>query len=205
MTAGRNEKDQTMNLQTKGAQSDHDEWDADKERMHGPSGNLVTISDGAGREVEMTSDELEGFESETGLTVAEDEVSPVRFDSLLAWLRESELLVEDAAKPAPDATHGDCPACAGERQGRAQHTPGPWSFTVSAESGGNPSAWNIIAPCGGVVAETGSGTDDANARLIAAAPELLAALQNILAANPDLAEVADEARAAIAKATGGAR
>jgi len=87
----------------------------------------------------------------------------------------------------------------------AQHTPGPWSFTVSAESGGNPSAWNIIAPCGGVVAETGSGTDDANARLIAAAPELLAALQNILAANPDLAEVADEARAAIAKATGGAQ
>lgn len=193
-----------MNLQTKGAQSDHDEWDADKERMHGPSGNLVTISDGAGREVEMTSDELEGFESETGLTVAEDEVSPVRFDSLLAWLRESELLVEDAAKPAPDATHGDCPACAGERQGRAQHTPGPWH--AMPFKGGE----TIYAADSHRVAEClASGKHgeaaEANARLIAAAPELLAALQNILAANPDLAEVADEARAAIAKATGGAQ
>jgi len=93
-----------MNLQTKGAQSDHDEWDADKERMHGPSGNLVTISDGAGREVEMTSDELEDFESETGLTVAEDEVSPVRFDSLLAWLRENELLAAEQVHPDALAT-----------------------------------------------------------------------------------------------------
>lgn len=97
----------------------------------------------------------------------------------------------------------------------AKHTPGPWSFTVSAESGGNPSAWNIIAPCGGVVAETGSGTDDANARLIAAAPELLEALVEMLIANHGLpANENDEhdpvracavvqARAAIAKATGG--
>lgn len=41
----------------------------------------------------------------------------------------------------------------------------------------------------------------ADARLYAAAPDLLAALQGILTSNPDLAEVADSARAAIAKAT----
>lgn len=89
---------------------------------------------------------------------------------------------------------------------------------MSAESGGNPSAWNILAPCGGFIAETGSGTDAANARLIAAAPELLAACRMALDSIPESVacfNAANEAeatrptvlesylRAAIAKATGG--
>lgn len=78
----------------------------------------------------------------------------------------------------------------------AQHTPGPWRYN-----------WPDIIGGGGIVAEVNTihQRGVADARLIAAAPELLAALQNILTANPDLAEVADEARAAIAKATGGAQ
>jgi len=65
----------------------------------------------------------------------------------------------------------------------SKHTPGPW-FTeregsstvyVEAQIGGG---WlQEVAACGPNA--NGSGEQDANARLIAAAPELLAALQSI--------------------------
>ena len=91
------------------------------------------------------------------------------------------------------------------------HTPGPWSaepidygcFDVKCEFG------YFIATCHDGV--RGTRNADVNARLIAGAPDLLAALQRIVAvldkqvASPHLAERASplaQAKAAIAKATG---
>ena len=93
----------------------------------------------------------------------------------------------------------------------AAHTPGPWMveplgsacFEVKCECG------YFIATCHDGV--RGDRNADVNARLIAGAPDLLAALQRIVAvldkqvASPHLAERASplaQAKAAIAKATG---
>lgn len=79
-----------------------------------------------------------------------------------------------------------------------QHTPGPWlagQTITAADPDRAPGSYERITIASRV-------NNMANARLISAAPELLNSLENILAANPDLAEVADEARAAIAKAKG---
>jgi len=93
----------------------------------------------------------------------------------------------------------------------AKHTPGPWMveplgsacFEVKCECG------YFIATCHDGV--RGDRNADVNARLIAGAPDLLAALQRIVAvldkqvASPHLAERASplaQAKAAIAKATG---
>jgi len=57
---------------------------------------------------------------------------------------------------------------------QSKHTPGPW------RTGGNElSAFNVYGPTGDLIAQCLS---TANARLIAAAPELLAALQMALPA-----------------------
>lgn len=89
-----------------------------------------------------------------------------------------------------------------------QHTPGPWQirqhekgFVVFYSDGGIRSN---TAQCysSNVCEEHGSA--EANARLIASAPDLLAALQEILIANDhneELDKPLAEARAAIAKAT----
>ena len=93
----------------------------------------------------------------------------------------------------------------------AKHTPGPWMveplgsacFEVKCECG------YFIATCHDGV--RGDRNADVNARLIAGAPDLLAALQRIVAvldkqvASPHLAERASplaQAKAAIAKAIG---
>ena len=76
------------------------------------------------------------------------------------------------------------------------HTPKPWTIPFSHDLVGIERADGTRQ----LIAQTHGENFEANARLISAAPELLAALENILAANPDLAEVCDEARAAIAKA-----
>lgn len=93
----------------------------------------------------------------------------------------------------------------------AKHTPGPWMveplgsacFEVKCECG------YFIATCHDGV--RGDRNADVNARLIAGAPDLLAALQRIVAvldkqvASPHLAERASplaQAKAAISKATG---
>lgn len=82
------------------------------------------------------------------------------------------------------------------------HTPGPWRV-----EGGLP--WQPAVRAGGaLIAETRNRNDDgANARLIAAAPELLEALRNLLnySEHSDdtsslCVEVEDAARAALAKA-----
>jgi hypothetical protein len=96
----------------------------------------------------------------------------------------------------------------------AQHTPGPWVVTYN--SGGYPA--QIMAPNGdtgpgGITSVTrwnaislpSSIQGFANARLIAAAPDLLEALENLENDNGAIPQHAWAlAQAAIAKATGGA-
>ena len=93
------------------------------------------------------------------------------------------------------------------------HTPGPWTFAKGAH--------RIEVHTTPALAYAFSRSDEANARLIASAPELLAALAgcadalreagkdfaqaNKLAVRPNLYEMHERcARAAIAKAKGGA-
>jgi hypothetical protein len=88
----------------------------------------------------------------------------------------------------------------------SKHTPGPWRLWGSAD----PSQVISAADC--FVAQTVGGNDKANARLIAAAPELLEALQDLFGADMEFHLMGDgkedqiaaiaKARAAIAKATG---
>lgn len=76
------------------------------------------------------------------------------------------------------------------------HTPGPWHLWGRAE----PS--QVIGCNGGFVAQTVGGNDEANARLISAAPELLEACllaRHICEDGNALQQLID---AAIAKATG---
>jgi len=98
---------------------------------------------------------------------------------------------------------------------RAQHTPGPWTFSVG-EGGDNLSIragdTAVVAGCGCCGSPwTDHKRAGANARLIAAAPDMLAALKGIMADTCDLEpaycadlvpETRDLIRAAIAKATG---
>ena len=90
-----------------------------------------------------------------------------------------------------------------------KHTPGPW---VKAK-------YKVSTPSGGLIANTrstgeASSDDEANARLISAAPELLECLQWAMQTgrlnyvgrtngNADYCDAVDRANAAIAKATGG--
>jgi hypothetical protein len=60
------------------------------------------------------------------------------------------------------------------------HTPAPWQLQTVSTCNDNPCRWEIIGS-GGVIAETNDNTSDANARLIAAAPDLLSALEFLLA------------------------
>ena len=83
-----------------------------------------------------------------------------------------------------------------------QHTPGPWHL--------NPRGW-VVQSTGDIVTRLEcSNNKDWDARLIAAAPELLDALIEMLEASerpvPErwLSNVRSHARSAIAKATGGA-
>lgn len=96
----------------------------------------------------------------------------------------------------------------------AKHTPGPWhlfdELTICAKDNGSVAfAYGPSFPERSQVGREAM----ANARLIAAAPDLLAALHRVAALNPDAGEIGagmlriivGEARAAIAKATGGAQ
>ena len=82
---------------------------------------------------------------------------------------------------------------------KTQHTPGPW--TVDNQYIHGPDGIRFLAVAG-------DGAGQANARLIASAPDLLAALYSI-ATDPSAihsganAHIGDIARAAIARATGG--
>lgn len=102
------------------------------------------------------------------------------------------------------ARHNDAPDCAGRNvaQDHGKHTPGPW----------------VIDPCWDILGNTDDGngmvcqitTDavpraeaEANARLIAAAPDLLEACRQALGCDLDPNTIA-LIRAAIARATGAA-
>ena len=98
-----------------------------------------------------------------------------------------------------------------------QHTPGPWSLSPSfdrverrVQHGDNPPlVWGIASGINSAHPDYLPRAEQiANARLIAAAPELLAALEELCAdkylADPINADRMRNARAAIAKATGGA-
>jgi hypothetical protein len=96
----------------------------------------------------------------------------------------------------------------------AKHTPGPWAacgdypygMTTVCDYRGGKGPYTPVAICGQGI-DRPQDERDANARLIAAAPELLAALEtvaNSIAMGMTHNEVQAFARAAIAKATGGA-
>ena len=97
-----------------------------------------------------------------------------------------------------------------------KHTPGPWeadfeTYPIMVRS--QSETWPLVDELGNEEGRAGvfianTGDNKANARLIAAAPELLEALKqivNVWDTNPDVityAELTRSARAAIAKATG---
>lgn len=91
----------------------------------------------------------------------------------------------------------------------AKHTPGPWQWTQHFDP-----TISIYKDGFGQIArlyDSSAGTGKANARLIAAAPDLLDALKTIVEVigNTEYGEIdrklaVKDARAAIAKATGGA-
>jgi hypothetical protein len=81
------------------------------------------------------------------------------------------------------------------------HTPGPWTVTLGDTIAGAPAYW-LIEGAGGVVGDVQSVNAD-DARLIAAAPQLLSALQRLTRpddgrgpADEDLAYALDVIRAA---------
>ena len=95
------------------------------------------------------------------------------------------------------------------------HTPGPWSYENEGQTVyvGDQIEGQWIAQVRGwgwlQKLKNGEAVQDANGRLIAAAPELLEALQNIIDSVDKghaviLVPLSANARAAIAKATGGA-
>jgi hypothetical protein len=87
----------------------------------------------------------------------------------------------------------------------SKHTPGPWiykGFVTDSDFSG----WRVYLPTRYrrviTVEGTSAGEADANARLVAAAPELLAALKGVLRVADRKTDEFDAARAAIAKAEG---
>jgi hypothetical protein len=84
-----------------------------------------------------------------------------------------------------------------------KHTPEPWAYSYESTD----QEWAVVTGFGGLVVANVNDVNDgdrqqANARLIAAAPELLAALQAVLSVADRQTVEFDMARAAIAKATG---
>ena len=80
------------------------------------------------------------------------------------------------------------------------HTPSPWTFVQSGT--GDFPIWNVRIGTRGLItlpATAGMETMDADARLIAAAPELLEALQDLCDTLGECG-MTEKARAAIAKA-----
>lgn len=87
-----------------------------------------------------------------------------------------------------------------------KHTPGPWYVSDTLAIWGKTA--RLIASCADGRLADPSPESRANATLIAAAPDLLASLQEVLDHTPephagDARAILQRARAAIAKATGG--
>ena len=94
---------------------------------------------------------------------------------------------------------------------KTKHTPGPWHIIDHAFPGLNHRNRPIVDDAGDTLcAVRGDGVvnsiRDANARLIAAAPDLLAFARECARADSDCGEsIREAARAAIARAEGGAK
>ena len=95
---------------------------------------------------------------------------------------------------------------------KTKHTPGPWQVSYETDISGfenDPENGCIgLVDVAHVYMRTVPGRHEANARLIAAAPELLEALAAVVCqyGNPDIHKwmaVINQASAAITKATGG--
>ncbi len=88
----------------------------------------------------------------------------------------------------------------------SKHTPGPWTVFDAAKEDGISDFYGIDAPNGDAVVlydREGGIESEADARLIAAAPDLLEALQQLVACHDEpTCPGLDLARAAISKATG---
>ena len=86
----------------------------------------------------------------------------------------------------------------------SKHTPGPWRVVEDRV----PSSLEVYAGKTAIAEcwrRADVETEIANARLIAAAPDLLKALEFVIRGVPDTWEGVQQARAAIAKATGDER
>lgn len=98
-----------------------------------------------------------------------------------------------------------------------KHTPGPWTMHPRFSDGAEVRSIAQVAWCGAAAAYGESGNQNidaaeacANARLIAAAPDLLAVCEGLVAwwkadgisGNATLDALSDKARAAVAKAKG---
>lgn len=88
---------------------------------------------------------------------------------------------------------------------RIMHTPGPWEYAIEEDGGDNPDI-AIVDKDGNIICDTGGGEYQArltNARLIAAAPELLAELKKWLEwAKDEGVQGIESTKALIAKAEG---
>jgi hypothetical protein len=87
------------------------------------------------------------------------------------------------------------------------HTPAPWYWADNVPDA--PPHYRMVVDADGFTVCDPSPMGEADARLIAAAPDLLAALRNVIASyranDPDsMANAINDAEAAIAKATGSA-
>ena len=77
-----------------------------------------------------------------------------------------------------------------------QHTKGPWKYLRTSGFDYGSTAYWLPGICANI-------KDEANARLIAAAPDLLVALQHLMVAHDEQLDYAfQQAQEAIAKATG---
>ena len=93
-----------------------------------------------------------------------------------------------------------------------KHTPGPWTVNPYCNDGAEVRSLAIVARCGAALTHSASDSQSidaaearANARLIAAAPDLLAALERLFRwgswPSEEHKQDMESARAAIAKAT----
>lgn len=91
-----------------------------------------------------------------------------------------------------------------DKMKKNKHTKGPWlAIVTETTGGGNPALWDITCKNGGIIAESIS-HNEADAMLISAAPDMLDALQAFVDAFGDQDSILiAQAKAAIAKATGG--
>lgn len=78
-----------------------------------------------------------------------------------------------------------------------KHTPGPWKRNGRTVSGPPTPLERIVAECG---QSTSREIDEANARLIAAAPEMLEALNALMATLPPVASMRQVYRPGVYKA-----